>query len=140
MHPFLAFVISFALGFGAFAFTGTFLNDVFGLHGAPVIVPAVVVGIFVLLVVFRWLRSRPSTKIISNVLRSAKEAKDQVVTGMYDQDAEYYGKAEEEFINESFDKGVWAQALVKSDGNEEKRKVEYIKLRVKQLKRESKKG
>ncbi|MDR1124680.1 MAG: V-type ATPase subunit a family protein [Deltaproteobacteria bacterium] len=48
-------------------------------------------------------------------------------------DIQYYGQAEEEINNGEVQKDLWSLALVKAKGKEELRKVEYIKLRVKQL-------
>ena len=49
------------------------------------------------------------------------------------QDAEWGAEAEEELVSGNIDKATWARALVKAGGNEEKRKVEYILLRVKRM-------
>jgi hypothetical protein len=51
--------------------------------------------------------------------------------------ANFYAIAEEEYENGEIDKGLWSQALVKANGNESLRKVEYMKLRVMQLKQKS---
>lgn len=49
---------------------------------------------------------------------------------------QYYGQAEDEINNRTMQKDLWALALVKAKGKEDLRKVEYIKLRVKQLQNE----
>jgi hypothetical protein len=46
---------------------------------------------------------------------------------------EYYGQAEEEIDTKSYDKNLWAQALVEAEGDENKRKAKYIELRANQL-------
>jgi D-alanyl-D-alanine carboxypeptidase len=46
-----------------------------------------------------------------------------------------YAKAEEEYDSGKINKGLWSQALVKAKGDEKLRKIEYMKLRVKHLKR-----
>ncbi len=51
--------------------------------------------------------------------------------------ADLYARAEEECDRGEMDKDLWSQALVKAKGNEHFRKVEYIKLRVKQLKKQA---
>lgn len=48
-------------------------------------------------------------------------------------DIQYYGQAEDEINDGTMQKDLWALALVKAKGKEDLRKVEYIKLRVKQL-------
>ena len=49
--------------------------------------------------------------------------------------ADLYHIAEEEYDRGEMDKGLESQAYVKAKGDEKLRKVEYIKLRVKQLKK-----
>ncbi len=46
---------------------------------------------------------------------------------------EYYGEAEQEINSGSFDKNLWARALVEAGGDEAKRKAKYIELRANQL-------
>lgn len=50
--------------------------------------------------------------------------------------SQYYGQAEDEINTGTMQKDLWALALVKAKGKEDLRKVEYIKLRVKQLQNE----
>lgn len=52
-------------------------------------------------------------------------------------DSRYYGQAEEEINAGTIDQGLWSKSLVKAKGNEDVRKAEYIKLRAKQLQKES---
>ena len=53
-------------------------------------------------------------------------------------DSKYYGLAEQELNDGTIDQGLWAKSLVQSKGNEYHRKAEYIKLRAKQLQKNSK--
>ena len=46
---------------------------------------------------------------------------------------DYYGEAEEELNTKSYDKNLWARALVEAEGDEQKRKARYIELRANQL-------
>ncbi len=50
---------------------------------------------------------------------------------------QYYGKAEEEINQKTYDKNLWAKALVDAKGDEQKRKAIYIKLRAKRLRAEN---
>ena len=54
-------------------------------------------------------------------------------------DSEYYGRAEQEINDGTFDKGLWAKALVAAEGKEELRKVEYIKFRAIHLQKNAEK-
>ena len=44
-----------------------------------------------------------------------------------------YGEAEEEVNTKSYDKNLWAMALVEAEGDEQQRKARYIELRADQL-------
>jgi hypothetical protein len=48
-------------------------------------------------------------------------------------DPRYYAQAEQEVDDGNFDKGLWSKALINANGKEELRKVEFMKLRAKQL-------
>ena len=50
---------------------------------------------------------------------------------------DYYGEAEEEINAATYDKNLWARALVVAEGDEQKRKAKYIELRAEQLFSES---
>ncbi|GAB1426531.1 hypothetical protein MASR2M16_37650 [Thauera terpenica] len=49
----------------------------------------------------------------------------------------FYAQAEKECESGNVDKGLWSQALVKAKGDESRRKIEYMKLRVRNLQRVS---
>lgn len=46
---------------------------------------------------------------------------------------DYYGQAEDEIVTKTYDKNLWARALVEANGDEQKRKARYIELRAQQL-------
>lgn len=73
--------------------------------------------------------------IVSNTVSAVKDMTDSVSSKINERDTPYYALAEHEINAGKIDQGLWSQALVKADGNENKRKSEYIKLRVMQLKR-----
>jgi hypothetical protein len=50
---------------------------------------------------------------------------------------DYYGQAEAEIDTETYDKNLWAKALVETEGDQTKRKARYIELRANQLYYES---
>jgi len=45
----------------------------------------------------------------------------------------FYGEAEEEVNTKTYDKNLWAMALVNAEGDEQRRKAKYIELRANQL-------
>lgn len=46
---------------------------------------------------------------------------------------DFYGQAEQEMNDKTYDKNLWAKALVDAEGDEMKRKAKYIELRANQL-------
>ena len=46
---------------------------------------------------------------------------------------EYYGQAEAEIDAGTYDRNLWAKALIEAEGDEQKRKVVFIQLRARQL-------
>lgn len=83
------------------------------------------------------IKGKSGTDIASDVFNTVKEAKDNIQASIDSKSTDFYAIAEEEYENGEIDKGSWSQALVKANGNESLRKVEYMKLRVMQLKRKS---
>lgn len=68
----------------------------------------------------------------STQLQTAKIA-NQTTFGSNISAIDYYGQAEEEVNTKTYDKNIWAKALVDAEGDEAKRKVKYIVLRANQL-------
>jgi len=96
-----------------------------------------IAGLLVFLVVVvvllrKCFKSRP-WRLIPQAVRSAAIMKDKMLFDLSDQDAEWFAGAEEELVSGNIDKATWARALVKAGGNEEKRRGDYILLRVKKL-------
>ena len=71
--------------------------------------------------------------IVSGVFNSVNSIQNNIDL----KSANFYAVAEEEYDGGMIDKGLWSQALVKAKGDESLRKVEYMKLRVMQLKQKS---
>ena len=73
------------------------------------------------------------SKPLDAVCEKMKATYTKIVEATKEPASEYYEQAEKELNDGTFDKGLWAKALVKAKGNEVLRKPEYIKLRAKQL-------
>jgi hypothetical protein len=100
---------------------------------APYWIAGVAMAIAVCIaLIWKLMKSRP-LQAIPRAVRSASKMKDQMAFECSDQDSELFALAEEEMISGQVDKGTWAQALVKAGGNEEKRRADYIVLRVKKM-------
>ena len=72
---------------------------------------------------------------MSTTISAVKDIKDSIEFDLEEKSADFYAKAEEEYDKGEVNKGLWSQAFIKSKGDESLRKLEYMKLRVKQLKK-----
>ena len=75
------------------------------------------------------------TTMASSAIGAVKDIKDGIEFNLEQKSADLYAQAEEEYNNGEIDKRLWSQALIKAKGDENLRKVEYMKLRAKQLKK-----
>ncbi len=73
--------------------------------------------------------------ISSDAIGAIKDIKETIEFNLEEKQSDLFAQAEEEYDNGEIDKGLWSQALVKAKGEENLRKVEYMKMRVKQLKK-----
>lgn len=76
-----------------------------------------------------------ASNIASETLGTIKDVKEAIESNVDSKRAEYFYLAENEYEDGKIDKEAWSQALVKARGDENLRKVEYMKLRAKQLKK-----
>jgi len=132
----LAFIISFGIGFAALFGTGYILGNIFNNDEGITLLVAISIGLVTWMLSFMRLgKNKSITDIVYSTVSSFKNVGDAVASRMNENDTPYYAQAEKEIASNNQDTGLWAQSLVYADGNFEKRKIEYMKLRVKQLKR-----
>jgi uncharacterized protein YxeA len=81
-----------------------------------------------------------SSKLASDTIGAVKDVKETIESNIDSKQAEFFAIAEKEYEAGEIDKGLWSQALVKAKGDDNLRKVEYMKLRAKQLKISNKYG
>jgi len=72
---------------------------------------------------------------IADVVSYAEDAKDSITSKIEEKNDAFFEIAGNEIDNNEMEGAAWAKALVKAKGDENQRKVEYIKVRVRQLKR-----
>ena len=85
---------------------------------------------------FKKLNEDKSIKeTIADGVSYVKTTSEDISSLVDDKDAKFYAIAEQEINDDVVNNGLWSQALVKAKGDENLRKVEYMKLRVKQLKK-----
>lgn len=114
---------------------GWVIYEVTGEEGLALVITSIV-SIVVFFIAIKKLGSGESdSAILSNVFGAIKDMKDGVEFNLEQKSADLYAQAEEEYNNGQIDKGLWSQALIKAKGKEGLRKVEFMKLRVKQLKK-----
>ncbi len=70
-----------------------------------------------------------------SITKDSIDSKDDVPSSSCEGDSVFYEMAEKEVDEENIIQGIWSQALVNAQGNEDLRKIEYMKIRVNQLKR-----
>ena len=134
LSPIIGFVTFFILTLlSAATGIGVWPNGNVG-HGAVTV--ASILGVISTVVSFKKLPQKRTVKeSVTNSVKYVHDAKDEISSTIEDHDSKYYAIAEKEVIDDVINQGLWSKALVKAEGDESKRKVEYIKLRVKQLKR-----
>jgi len=103
------------------------------------LLPVVVTSIISIVIFFIAIRKFGSDKsgvdMVSNVFGTITDMKDAVEFNLEQKSADLYAQTEEEYNNGKINKGLWSQALIKAKSVEHLRKVEYMKLRAKQLKK-----
>ncbi len=83
--------------------------------------------------------SAPETSLTPSPKLNIKKAKNKFSSLVSEKDSDFYAIAEKEVNDENTVQGIWSLALVNAQGNENLRKIEYMKLRAKQLKRDMRK-
>jgi hypothetical protein len=81
-------------------------------------------------------KNRSGADIVADAVERVADAKEAVEMRIQSHSPDLLAQAEREVESGEIDAGLWSQALVKAKGNEQLRKVEYMKLRAKQLKRQ----
>ena len=72
---------------------------------------------------------------IADIVTYIKSTTEDISSLVDNKDSKFYAISEKEIDEGKIDDGLWSQALVKAKGDENLRKIEYMKLRVKQLKK-----
>jgi hypothetical protein len=126
-----------SVGIAAAAFfAAAMVLDMFGVRADPLVMLSVIAGIAAGL----WFHFRPRvTDVVAETARKYQAVTEEVGARLQDDaDAQYYAIAEAEVDAGKADPGLWSQALIAAKGVEAMRKVEYLKLRARQLRRERK--
>ena len=135
----LKFVASPIVGYFAFFIGGAIAKEV-GISTSssfdgPTTLIGVITGIVATIFTFNMFPKKSVKESVADSVSFVKNTKNGISEMVNEDDSGYYAIAEQEIIDGEMDKGLWSQALVAAEGDESKRKIEYMKLRVKQLKR-----
>lgn len=134
----MRFVVSFLISVVVLFATANLLAYGFNMREPTLTIIAIVSAIssfFISIRIFK--KGKSGTELASAVIGTVKDLKEDIETNIEIKQADFYALAEEEVENGEIDKGIWSQALIKAKGDEKLRKVEYMKLRAKQLKKQS---
>jgi len=102
-------------------------------QGEPI---AIFIGIISIVFTYKYFNDNKSIKeTIADGVSYVKTTTEDISSLVDNKDAEFYAIAEQEIKDDVINNGLWSQALVKAKGDENLRKIEYMKLRVKQLKK-----
>jgi len=105
-------------------------------HNKPIAwIIGILFGVFAIVVSFKKFGGTSVKETIADGVSYVKTTSEDISSLVDDKDAEFYALAEQEIKDDVINNGLWSQALVKAKGDENLRKIEYMKLRVKQLKK-----
>lgn len=135
----LKFIVSPIVGLFAFILIGvldlTVIEPNRSQMGWGAFVIGIIAWVIVAIVTFKSFPKKSIKKSISDSVSFVKDTTNDISSMVNEDDSNLYAIAEQETIDGDIDKGLWSQALVSAGGEESKRKIEYMKLRVKQLKK-----
>ncbi len=127
----MAYIISLFLG--GIVYLMIFIPMDAKVGNNPGVAVALPVSIIAAIFIFKKLTKGNS---MSDTIVESISATKEISSRVEEKDADFYVIAEEEINKGQINKSLWSQALVKANGKEELRKVEYMKLRAKQLRKE----
>ena len=92
-------------------------------------------GLIAIYISFKKLHGISVKESIADIVTYIKSTTEDISSLVDNKDSKFYAISEKEIDEGKIDDGLWSQALVKAKGDENLRKIEYMKLRVKQLKK-----
>jgi len=105
-------------------------------HNKPIAwIIGILLGVSAIIVSFKKFGGTSAKETIADGVSYIKTTSEDISSLVDDKDAEFYALAEQEIKDDVINNGLWSQALIKAKGDENLRKIEYMKLRVKQLKK-----
>jgi hypothetical protein len=127
-------IISIVIGVAVFFGMGNLTHEIFHIKPLTWLV-AIAFGILAIVISFKKLGGTSVKETIADGVSYVKTTSEDISSLVDDKDSEFYAIAEQEIKDDVINNGLWSQALVKAKGDENLRKIEYMKVRVKQLKK-----
>ena len=130
----MKYIISIVISIAAFYAVGLSLTEFTSMEESGILIFAFISGFSALgigLYISKFVKGM--VDIVSDLLSKLQSTKDLISYNIDSKNAVLFSQAEQEVSDGNIDKGLWSQALVKAKGDEKLRKVEYMKLRVKQI-------
>jgi hypothetical protein len=132
----MKYIISIVIGVAAFFAVGFSLEEFTRIKNNNIIIFAFIAGFSALgICLYKFKSGKSMVDIVSDSLLKLQSTKDLITSNIDSKNAALFAQAEQEVSDGDIDKGLWSQSLVKAKGDENLRKVEYMKLRVKQIKK-----
>jgi len=132
----MKYIISIAIGVAVFFGSASLAHVIFHEKALTWIV-GLTFGVLSMVISYKKIGDTSIKQSVADGISYVKATREEMISLIEDKDAELYAIAEQEIIDEVINNGLWSQALVKAKGDENLRKVEYMKLRVKQLKKKA---
>lgn len=130
MKIIISLAIGVAVWFGMTSLTHTITRNI-GLAWTF----GIIFGLITFYISFKKLNGISVKESIADGIAYIKSTAEDISSLVDDRDSKFYSISEKEIDEGIIDDGLWSQALVKAKGDENLRKIEYMKLRVKQLKK-----
>lgn len=99
------------------------------------VVTILIIAIIATIITYKQFPKKEIKQSIAEAVSFARKTKNDITDMTITDDSELFAIAENEVNDGVVSNGLWSQALVSAEGDESKRKIEYMKLRVKQLKK-----
>lgn len=115
-----------------------FIEQAGGFHSEEVYFLSLIPGVAAAFLAYKKFSKGKRTTFLdaaAAVARSAQVTKEKITSNVYEEENyDAYAIAEEEVVSGKYQKGLWSKALMIANGDENRRKAEYIRLRAKQIK------
>jgi len=130
----MKFIISIVIGVAVWFGSAYLVYEIS--HNRPMAwTIGILFGVLAIIINYKKFGGNFVKETIADGVSYVKATSEDISSLVDNKDTEFYAIAEQEIKDDVINNGLWSQALVKAKGDENLRKIEYMKLRVKQLKK-----